>query len=221
MLNKYRFKPVATVIVGFCLLFLPFGLNVRSLLGYLPPDAKDPTRRIVEEWLDDQPRQVKGQPPNDNIEKLRSKWLSRGKKIPTVNDALIAIVRDKDSSRRRSAALVIGEIVGADALGVLQELFDSDDPRLQLNALVSLRAIDNPKRIPVLAAALKSTFRQPRTKDEGVPTNAAIVRGNIAILLSEIKEKAAIDLLDNLKTKEEDPYVLGILKDLNKRDEVQ
>ena len=55
------------------------------------------------------------------------------------------------------------------ALDALESVFETDDARLHLNALVSLCAIDHPQRTKVFAAALKATYRKPRVKDGSHP----------------------------------------------------
>jgi HEAT repeat protein len=174
------------------------------------PDSR--LDQIVRDWLDEIPRQPLGKPPRDDLSDLESRWIQRGKRISSAEDALIKILRDKSSPYRRRAALVIGRIGSAKALDALAELFETDDVGLQRDAVASIRAIDSPKRVDVLAIALDSTYRQSEIPDVGIPSKKAIVRANIAIALSEIDEKGAEKLLTSLISVEKDPYVLSALK---------
>jgi HEAT repeats len=177
-------------------------------------DASDApgTRELAEEWLRQMPQPVRGKPPPENIQELRETWIERGKRVPGIKNALIVILKDEKSSLRSFAALVVGRIVGEKALDGLEDAFSSDDPRLRLNALESLGIIDSPKRTRVLATALTSTYREPHERDDSVPTNNAIIRANIAILLSESRDDGARQLLKSLSSKEKDPYVMKILR---------
>ena len=179
-----------------------------------PPAASDlaKARHDVVTWLDEQPRQPRDEPPSDDFPELTRKWIERGKRIPRGEDVLIEILKDKTSRQRATAALVVGRIGGFKSLDALEDVFETDDPRLQLNAIESIRVIDSPKRVDVLATALKSTYAKPEAADSGVPTRKAIIRANIGLVLSEMKEESAKHLLTRLLSSESDPYVLDALR---------
>lgn len=177
------------------------------------------TDQKVRDWLREMPRQPLGEPPRDDLGELESAWIERGRQIPSVEGALIRILRDKFSFHRRAAAFVIGRVGSAKALDALATLFETDDVGLQLDAVGSIRAIKSPRRVDVLSVALESTYRQPEQPDNGVPTAKAIVRANIAIALSEIDDRGAERLLTSVIAKEQDPYVLDALKPRRKSGE--
>lgn len=201
-----------------CIVFVvcacPEQLSMRTfpVVSQASASESPSTATLVREWLDEQPQQARGEPPNEGINNLRLAWIERGKRIPSVEDGLIDILKDKTSRHRSVAALVIGRVGSAKALDALEMVFGTNDARLQLNAIESIRVISDSKRVDVLAAALRSTYRESETPDTNVPTNQAIVRANIVLALYEIDEDSARKLLKSVLSVETDPYVLDIVK---------
>jgi HEAT repeat protein len=146
-----------------------------------------------------------------------SAWIERGKQIPSVEAALIKIIRDKSSAQRRIAAFVVGRLGSCKALDALADVFEADDDCLHLDAVRAICEIKSPKQVDCLAKALESTYRKPEVPDRGIPTGKAIVRANVAIALSQIDDDSAKKLLTALLSREKDSYVLSVMERIQKK----